>query len=206
MNIQAVVFDIGNVLIEWHPERFFDRQIGPQRRKQMFQDVDLHAMNDLIDMGAPFTQTIYDTAEANPTWRAEIRAWHDNWIEIASPVIDHSVRLMRALRAKGVAVFSLTNFGIQSYELAARHYDFLHEFDRDFISGHLQVIKPAAQIYAILERESGIAPQHLLFTDDRPANIEQARACGWNTHLFDGPQGWADRLVSEGLLTPQEAQ
>ena len=31
MTIQAVVFDIGNVLLEWHPERFYDTQIGPDR-------------------------------------------------------------------------------------------------------------------------------------------------------------------------------
>ena len=29
MQAEAVIFDIGNVLIEWQPERYFDRQIGP---------------------------------------------------------------------------------------------------------------------------------------------------------------------------------
>ncbi len=28
MTIQAVIFDIGNVLIEWQPERYYDRVIG----------------------------------------------------------------------------------------------------------------------------------------------------------------------------------
>ena len=28
MTIKAVVFDIGNVLIEWQPERFYDAEIG----------------------------------------------------------------------------------------------------------------------------------------------------------------------------------
>jgi 2-haloacid dehalogenase len=27
----------------------------------------------------------------------------------------------------------------------------------------------------------------------------------WQAHLFDGPQGWADRLVAADLLTRQEA-
>ena len=30
MTIEAVVFDIGNVLIEWQPERHFDAVIGPR--------------------------------------------------------------------------------------------------------------------------------------------------------------------------------
>ena len=29
MTVEAVVFDIGNVLLEWPPERYFDRTIGP---------------------------------------------------------------------------------------------------------------------------------------------------------------------------------
>ncbi len=77
--------------------------------------------------------------------------WHDNWLELASPVIPRSVRLLRALRARGVPVFSLTNFGIQSFDFAATHYDFLREFDRQFISGHLRVIKPDPRIYETVE-------------------------------------------------------
>ena len=205
MSIKAVVFDIGNVLIEWQPERFYDSVIGEARRREMFESVDLHAMNDKVDLGHHFTDTIYAAAEEYPDWRAEIRMWHDRWIEMASPVIDHSVRLMGALQAKGIAVFSLTNFGIQSYDFAATHYPFMRQFDRDFISGHMAVIKPDAQIYQMLEDASGLSGADLIFTDDREDNIEAAKARGWNTHLFEGPQGWADRLVAEGLLHKDEA-
>lgn len=205
MTIKAVIFDIGNVLIEWHPERFYDSVIGPERRREMFDAVDLHAMNDLVDLGHHFTDTIYATAEEHPEWRAEIRMWHDRWIEMASPAIDHSVRLMAALQTKGVPVFSLTNFGIQSYDHAATHYAFLHKFDRDFISGHMKTIKPDATIYQKLEDASGLSGAELIFADDRADNIEAARARGWHAHHFDGPQGWADRLVAEGLLTKAEA-
>jgi 2-haloacid dehalogenase len=45
----------------------------------------------------------------------------------------------------------------------------------------------------------------LLFTDDRQDNIVAAEERGWRCHRFDGWQGWARRLVSEGLLTEAEA-
>ena len=203
--IKAVVFDVGNVLIEWQPERFYDAAIGEDRRRAMFDAVDLHGMNELVDLGQPFTETIYTHAEKYPEWRNEIRMWHDQWIEMASPVIDHSVRLMKALQGRGVPVFSLTNFGIQSYDFAATHYPFLSEFDRDFISGHMQVTKPSARIYEMLEEGSGLSGDALLFADDRDDNIAAANARGWQTHLFEGPQGWADRLVAEGLLSKEQA-
>lgn len=203
---EAVVFDIGNVLIGWHPERFYDRTIGEERRRAMFSAVDLHGMNDCIDLGGHFTDTIYAAAEACPDWRDEIRMWHDHWIELAQPEIPRSIRLLRALRARGIPVFSLTNFGIQSFDYAATHYPFLREFDRQFISGHLKVIKPDPKIYEIVENDSGVAPGALLFTDDRADNIAMAASRGWQTHMFKGPDGWADRLVAAGLLTEQQAR
>jgi 2-haloacid dehalogenase len=206
MTPKAVIFDIGNVLIEWQPERYFDSQIGEARRREMFADVDLHAMNDRVDTGENFTTVLTQTAAAFPDWQTEIWHWHDNWLALASPAIDHSVRLMRALQAKGVPVFSLTNFGIETYEIAATKYDFLRAFDRDFISGHMGVIKPDPKIYQMLEDGCGLTGDALLFTDDRTDNIDAAAARGWQTHLFEGAQGWAGRLVAANLLTPQEAQ
>ena len=204
--VKAVVFDIGNVLIEWQPERFFDSVIGAERRSAMFAAIDLHGINDAVDRGGHFRDTIYAAAEANPDWRAEVQMWHDRWIEMAAPAIDHSVRLLRALRANGMPVFALTNFGIQTFEIAEPVYPFLGEFDRRYISGHMAVIKPDAQIYQMVEEDCGIEPGALLFTDDRIDNINQAASRGWQTHLFDGPQGWADRLVTAGLLTKEQAQ
>ena len=203
--IKAVIFDIGNVLIEWQPERFYDSAIGEDHRKAMFAEVDLHGMNDKVDLGGPFKETIYEAAEAYPKWRDEIRMWHDHWIEMASPTIDHSVKLLRALRSKSVPVFALSNFGIGSFDYAETVYSYLGEFDRRYISGHMQVIKPDPKIYQMLEDDCGLAPESLLFADDRVDNIDMALSRGWKAHLFETPQGWADCLVSHGLLSAEEA-
>lgn len=205
-NVQAVVFDIGNVLIEWQPERFFDAVIGPDRRKEMFAVIDLHGMNDRVDRGETFYDVIVETAARYPDWQDEVMLWHDRWIEMAAPDIPHSVRLLRALRGKGVPVFALTNFGIQTFEVAEPVYPFLTEFDRRYISGHMGVIKPEPQIYRMVEEDCGIDPSSLLFADDRQDNLDAAAARGWQVHLFEGPESWADRLVAERLLTKEEAQ
>jgi len=202
---QAVIFDIGNVLTRWQPEAFYDRVIGEDRRRALFAAVDLHGMNDLIDAGALFRETIYDWAEQHPAWRPEIRLWYDRWIELASPRIDGSIRLQRALRAKGVPVFALTNFGRHTFEDALPKMDFLQDFDRLYVSGVMGVIKPDPRIYQMVEEDCGIAPDRLLFTDDRADNITAAARRGWRTHQFESWQGWAARLVAEGLLSKEEA-
>ncbi|MCY4305832.1 MAG: HAD family phosphatase [Aestuariivita sp.] len=203
---KVIVLDIGNVLIEWQPERFYDQAIGIDQRKKLFSQVDLHAMNDKIDSGQDFKQTVYKTARDYPKWQSEIQMWHDCWLDIAGPAIEHSVRLMKALQAKQIPIFSLTNFGIQPYQLAVQRYSFLQDFNQNYISGYLRITKPNAHIYQILEKDSGTQPNSLLYTDDRQENVDMANSRGWLTHLFDGPQGWGDRLVKERLLTPEEAK
>lgn len=205
MKPEAVVFDIGNVLVGWDPEGFYDRTIGEERRRALFAAVDLHQMNELVDQGALFRETIYGWADERPDWGDEIRLWYDRWHDIAAPVIEGAVRLRDTLRAKGVPVFSLTNFGRYSFDEALPRLPFLTAFDRQYVSGRLGVTKPDPRIFAIVEEDSGIAPGALLFTDDRADNIAAAAARGWRTHRFDGWQGLARRLVDEDLLTEKEA-
>jgi len=202
---EAVIFDIGNVLTRWQPEAFYDRVIGEERRRALFAAVDLHHMNDLIDEGALFRETIYEWAGRYPAWGPEVRMWYDRWIELASPRIEGSIRLQRALRAKGVPVFALTNFGKYSFEEAVPKMDFLQDFDRLYVSGRMGVIKPDPRIFAMVEEDCGIAPDRLLFTDDRADNITAAARRGWRTHQFESWEGWARRLVAEGLLSQGEA-
>lgn len=99
--VEAVVFDIGNVLLEWQPERHYDRLMPRAAREAMFAEVDLHAMNDAIDRGAPFRETVFACAERYPRWRDAIRLWHDDWIQMAAPEIPHSVRFCARSAPRG---------------------------------------------------------------------------------------------------------
>ncbi|QPH55919.1 HAD family hydrolase [Pontivivens ytuae] len=196
---RAVIFDIGNVLITWNPERLYRELMGEEKMQHFFATVDPHEMNELVDQGHPFRETIYAHAEKHPEYRDEIRLWHDRWIEMASPTIDDSVAMLRSLRASGVPCHALSNFGIESFAYALTHYPFLDEFDTRFISGHLKVTKPSARIYEIVEEETALTGAELFFTDDRADNIDAAVARGWQTHLFEGPAGLREALKSRGL-------
>ena len=196
----AVIFDIGNVLIRWDPDQLY-RQLVPDdaERKALFDTVDLHGMNDRVDRGAPFRDTVYETADRHPQWRDVIRQWHDRWIEMARPTIDGSWHLLRQLRGIGVPVFALSNFGVDSFAYAETQYPELAEFDRRYISGHMRVIKPEPEIYEMVETDSGLTGDALFFTDDRDDNIKAAGARGWQAHRFEGPAGLALALQQVGL-------
>jgi len=197
---KAVIFDIGNVLISWNPEAYYDRLFGQARRNALFEAVDLHGMNEEIDAGKPFRATVLAWAARYPQWAAEILHWHDNWAELAAPLMADSWALLRQLRRAGVPVFALTNFGDETFSFAEQTpYPQLAEFDRRYISGRMGVTKPNPQIYAMLEADCGLRGVDLFFTDDRTENIAGAAARGWRTHLFEDATGLAAALRSAGL-------
>lgn len=204
--IEAVVFDIGNVLVEWHPERVYDAVVGPALRDHLFHVVGLDAMNAAVDAGAPFAASVEALAARHPEHAPHIRLWHDRWADMFAPEIPLSAHLLRALRARGVPVLALSNFGRETFAMAERMYPVLTEFDRRYVSGHLGVIKPDPRIYEIVEQDAGVAPGGLFFIDDRADNIAAAAARGWQVHHFTGPEALAARLVAEGILSAEEAR
>lgn len=197
---KAIVFDIGNVLIRWDPDQLYRQLVpDPEERRRMFETVDLHGMNDRVDSGHPFRETIYAEAEKHPEYRDLIRLWHDRWIEMARPVIEGSWAILRALRARGVPVFALSNFGVESFAYAETQYPELAEFDRRYISGHMRVTKPDPRIYEMVEADCGLTGAELFFTDDRDENIAAAASRGWQTHLFSTPDALAATLRRSGI-------
>src|SRR5690606_694867 len=93
----VMVFDLGRVLIDWQPEAFFDRVIGPEARQRLFAEVDLYGMNLRIDQGEGLDRPIEELAAAHPDWAPTIRLWRDRWIEMLADPIEGSVALMRRL-------------------------------------------------------------------------------------------------------------
>ena len=203
--IQAVLFDIGNVLISWNPLGVYDRLIGVDRRVAFFDAVPVFEYNKGLDRGMSLAAVVDDMIADHPDWADECAIWRDHWADMVAPAIDHSVRMKSALMAKGIPVFALSNFGRDTFGLAQERYPFLCEFDRFYVSGRMGMIKPDDDIYAAVETDCGLPPGALLFADDMADNIVTAARRGWHTHLFQSPQGWADCLVGHGLLTSEEA-
>lgn len=200
-NVEAVVFDIGNVLVGWQPERVYDRLIGPARRQALFDEVDLEGMNAQVDRGALLAESVNALAKAHPHWAEEIRLWQVHWDDMFAPVIDETVALLKAFKAQGMPVFALSNFGAETFARARARHDFLDAFDAAFISGHLGVLKPEPEIYAALEKATGLAGDKIFFIDDRADNIAAARARGWQAHHFTGPAALRQDLVASGVLS-----
>lgn len=201
MSETAVVFDIGEVLLRWDPHRAYEDLIpDADARTAFFEACGMWDMNLDIDRGAPFRDRVAEQAERHPAERDLILAWADRWADMAYELIGESWTTLRALRTQGTPVFALSNFGVETFEIAERLYPALTEFDARFISGHRKVIKPDPAFYEMLETETGFSGESLVFFDDRQANIDAAKERGWDAHLFTSPEAMTTTLIDRRIL------
>ncbi|WP_184008138.1 HAD family hydrolase [Rubricella aquisinus] len=200
MTPQAVVFDIGNVLIEWNYEPYMRARFGAERTSRFLEETGIVEVHFRTDAGAPFSETIRAHAANHPDFADMIHAWVDHWLDLCGPVIGGMAEIMADLRARGVPIFALSNFAAENYEWTKEAFPILQGFDREFISGRMMMAKPDPAIYAAVEDATGLRGDELFFTDDRAENIDAARARGWHGHLFTDAPGLRQELSALGLL------
>jgi putative hydrolase of the HAD superfamily len=102
------------------------------------------------------------------------------------------------LRATGVALHLAT---LQEHLRADHLWTVLglrDRFDAMHYAADLGCGKPDPAFFARIEERTGFAPHELLLLDDRPMNVEAARAAGWGGALWDGTERLATVLARAG--------
>jgi 2-haloacid dehalogenase len=182
----AVVFDIGNVLIEWDVKALY-RQLLPDDEAidAFLKETELLALNIELDRGLPFEQGIASLAARHPHHFDLVHAFKDRWAEtLVGPIVE-TFAILEALRANAVPTYAITNFSAETWPIAVGRFSFLRtHFDDVVVSGELGLIKPDPKIYTALLSRNGLAPEDCFFIDDTLANVEGARAVGMRAHHF----------------------
>ncbi|QIE56091.1 HAD family phosphatase [Pikeienuella piscinae] len=195
-----IVFDIGNVLLDWSPAHLYRRLIPDDGlRAAFFARLPLDEMNLAGDRDGGLQTAVEAMAERYPEDAPLILAWWAGWERMCGGLIAESVVIRDAARRAGLGVWALSNFAADSWARCVRLYPELKEFDGLVISGDVKAVKPDPEIYEALERRAGRSGAELFLIDDRPANVEAARARGWGGHVFEGAAGAREALLAAGV-------
>jgi 2-haloacid dehalogenase len=197
--ITAVVFDLGNVLIDWQPEPAIAAAVGTEEARAFLDDFDFRAWNHRQDAGAPFEQSEEEAIAAHPHWREHILAYRQNFPASLVEEIAGTVDVLRDLHRVGVPVFALTNWAAETFHHARARFDWLDLFDDVIVSGEEKVAKPDPEIWTILARRTGRPTAELFFVDDSVPNVGSARAAGITATVFESPERLRADLVEAGL-------
>jgi 2-haloacid dehalogenase len=202
VTVNAVVFDVGNVLYGWDPDAFLVRQIADdEARLRFIEDVDLYAWHETLDGGRPYAEAAAELEESFPQYAALIAAWSDRFGETISGPVPGVHAIVEALDARGVPLFAITNFSADFWPpFLAKERAFFDRFRDIVVSGEVKLLKPDPAIYWLALDRFHLRPADALFIDDREINVEAALAVGMKAHLFTDAADLRARLEAEALL------
>jgi 2-haloacid dehalogenase len=201
--IDAVVFDIGGVLLDWNPRYLYRKLFDDEDAMNRFLDevctMEWHAAHDL---GMPFAVSCARLADEHPEHADMIWAWGRRSEEMIAGPIDGTVAILRALIDRGIACYALTNMEAETYPQRRDRYEFLRWFQGTVVSSAEGVAKPDPEIFTRLLRRFGLTAQTTLLVDDSAANVAGAQALGMQAVRFESPEQLRRWLVGAGVLGP----
>jgi 2-haloacid dehalogenase len=199
--IRHIVFDIGKVLIHYDPNIPYSRLIpDPARRRWFLETVCSHDWNLEQDRGRAWEEAEAALIALHPAEEENIRAFRRHWHEMVSHSYDDTVAVLEELIEAGHDVTMLTNFAADTFAEAREKFPFLNRSRGVTVSGEVRLIKPDREIYELHAGNFDLDPATTLFIDDSVANVEGARAAGWQAIHFTGAEALRRELERLGLL------
>jgi 2-haloacid dehalogenase len=196
-----VVWDLGNVLIDWDPYAAIAAGVGADEARRFLaaDDFDFMAYNHGPDAGDTWAQAEAEVRRTHPHWAPHALAYRANFPASLVGEVPGTVPLVRELAAAGTPMWGLTNWSHELWPHAPAMFDFLALLDDVVVSGTEGVAKPDPRIFEIVRVRTGHDLDRLVFVDDRPANVEAAAAAGMDALVFTHAERLRRDLRERGL-------
>lgn len=197
----GLVWDLGNVLIDWDPYAAIAAGVGPAEARRFLEatDFDFMAYNHGPDSGMTWDAAEAEVARTHPHWAAHARAYRAHFRASLLGEVPGSVDLVRALHAASLPLFGLTNWSAELYPHAPATFDFLALFDDVVVSGAVGAAKPDPRAYEIVAERSGLPLDRLVFVDDKQLNVDAAARLGMDAITFTDADSLRIELRGRGL-------
>lgn len=197
----GVVWDLGNVLVDWDASRAIAAGVGEAEAARFLaaDDFDFRAYNHGPDSGLDWDAAEAEVARSHPHWLEHCRAYRAHFPASLVGEVPGTADLVRTLHAAGVPQWGLTNWSHELYPHAPRMFEVLALLDDVVVSGTEGLAKPDPRVYGLLVARTGRPLADLVFVDDRPENVEAARALGMAGLVFTGADALRADLRGLGL-------
>lgn len=200
--MRNIIFDFGNVLVEFDPHMLYDSVFdGDTEKAEWFsRNITQPDFYDRIDRGDDFAQCIRDLQALHPDYAEEIALYDTQYHDMVGNAVSGMPELLSELKTCGYQLYGLTNWSYKVYA-AIERLPILRMLDGCVISSEEHLIKPDPRIYRCLLDRFNLQAAECLFVDDKPINVEAAKACGMNALLFTGAPQLCKDLQQLGVLS-----
>ena len=199
-SIEAVIFDIGGVLLDWDPRHLYRKLFDDERAMERFLDeVCTLAWHAAHDRGVPADRSCSALAAEHPEHAELIWAWGRRSEEMVAGPIAGTVQILRELKDCGIPCYALTNMEAETYPQRRERFPFMGWFDGTVVSGFEGIAKPDREIFELLLDRFGLRPSATVLIDDAERNLTAARGVGLQTVRFESP-GQLRRWLEDARL------
>ncbi|MBC8241958.1 MAG: HAD family phosphatase, partial [Alphaproteobacteria bacterium] len=170
--IDAVVFDLGGVLIDWSPYHLYRKLFETDEEIARFLDeIDLYNWLRGVDADKPFQRGVAELSARLPQHAALIEAYWHRWAETLNGVLVDSLAVLTELQAQAIPLYVISNWSSETWHHATEQFAFLDWFDGLVISGLEGVAKPDPEIFHLACERYKLTPERAVFIDDMAANV-----------------------------------
>jgi len=182
--IKNIIFDLGNVLLNYKPIEFLLQFTTDQERINGFiSKVSFSKTWFELDRGTLSLEKAREILSSRYPEEVDLLVpYFEHWLEILTPIQDR-IEILEPLKNNGYKLFILSNFIEEAFQHVIEKYDFFSLFDGRVISYEEKVIKPEKAIYDILVSRYNLIPQESVFLDDHLSFLKPAKQLGMNTIL-----------------------
>jgi putative hydrolase of the HAD superfamily len=197
--IKDIVFDLGNVLLNFHPHDYLLTKYGPGDADFLFNAIFNTAEWIELDRGTISEEEALERFTGrNPEKEGLLREMMADFYNVFTP-IESSVTMLYHLKNKGYRILYLSNIHIGIYEHVIDRYEFFKEFEGGIISADVKTLKPGKDIFHKLMEKYGILPEESLFIDDTEPNIVTAEKLGFAVIHLRNPDDLPGEIRRLGL-------
>ena len=201
MQVEAVVFDVGRVLYQWHLRHLFEKIVDDRARLEtLLREVVTEEWHFEHDRGRTLGEMVPERIALYPDFEPEIRAYATRFNETIPGPVPGSHALVERLDARGVPLYAISNFGAEFWAGFRPSEPIFDRFRDIVVSGEEKLAKPDPAIFALAEARFGRSASTMLFIDDNRANVDAAAACGWHVHHFTDAAALESDLADRKLI------
>ena len=201
--ITTIIFDVGNVLIDFDWDGFIHR-LFPNADQKFYDRLNETVWEggrwDRLDAGDEPEKVLASLINYSPDLEKELRLIVENIGETlkkrpATP------EWLKSLKAKGYRLLYLSNYSRYVMSKNPEVLDFLPLLDGGIFSCDVKLIKPQREIYECLAKKYNLVPSECVFIDDVARNIQAGKDFGYNAIQFvtlEQVQRDLNKILQEG--------
>lgn len=198
--VQAVFFDIGNVVLYFSHERMW-RQLAAacgtttMAVRRGILDSGYTVLMDRGDVTTDDFVTRLEEISGRTLDQAKVRAAAAG-IFVLNPAV---AQLVETLAGRDLELGVLSNTCEVHVSEAIEGFDVFRHFRHRIYSYRVRAVKPDAAIFRAAHEAAGCEPGECFFTDDHPEFVSAARRAGLQAETFRGARYLRAQLARRGV-------